>query len=571
MLDWEFQLFQAGSRLSGMPLFEHRSDLQAGNVIKIGLGLCLIGYIAYVCWPFCLKAPAPDESTFLYQGLIVSEGKVPYRDFFDFIWPATFYLIALLIKLCGGLSMVAVRIFSIAILFACGTLTWLMGRAYMPFRWLCFMAGLFWTLHFPSSVQMQHHLMSGFMGLLAVFILWQHIGEPVIPRKRLIATGVCLGVCMLFTQSLGAILILCVSGVLFARLRADGAASIRTGMPVFLGAIVAPIVITLIYLGLNQALGEFAYSSATWLFQGGYIDTSTHRYFYDLFPMLRSYFYTPVMPVTGYLSFLLCLAYLVLPLLGLSWGVFYGNRVFRNESIQPRHWQWFLLFWTTLGFLLATFSHSSIFHIAYNGWTAFMLGCGVLASLLKRYPKLEISILTVFFLAIFSFSTMQLQSAIGMYSSPTVRSYGTLEKQLYWLQDVANTRDADQMIEAIHQLSPPGESLFVYNLAPEFYILTDRRNPTRYQLLMTTLDTPAQIAEASEELARKMPRFVLYNHQDERFFLQDPRFQALKGVNYHLSAIEALLKSHYSLFGKDASYDLYIENNAFETLKSTSH
>jgi hypothetical protein len=545
-----------------MSLAKSTSKIQILRVIKLCAIFLLAGLMAYLCWPYCLKAPAPDESTFLYEGLLTAQGKIPYRDFFDFIWPGTFYLIALLIKLCGGLSMVVVRLFTLAVLLGCGALSLTIARKYLPFRWLCFLASLFWTLHYPASIQMQHHLMSGALGLLAVFFLWQTIGRTVLSRKHLIATGLSLSLCALFTQSLGIILILVLTGVVSIRLRAEGGTNLRAVGPAFLMSVAIPIVLTLLYLILNHALGDFTYASTIWLFQGGYVQTSTHWYFFDIYPSLLTFLQTPFPSIFDCLNFLLNVGYLLLPLLGIGGALLYSKPVFRNRNLQAKHWEWFLLGWASLGFLAGTLSHSSIFHMAYNGWVPFTLGCCVLGSFIARYPQLEISLLTLFFLLFYSLDMKQFKSAGILYSFPTVRSYGTLEKQLVWMQDLQNSANVDRMVKAIHAGSPEGENLFVYNLAPEFYILTDRYNPTRYQLLMSVLDTPKQIEEATEDLVKKRPKFILYEHQDDRFFLADPRFKQLKDVQYRLHPIERQINTRYKPFAKFSHYDLYVDQNA---------
>ena len=51
----------------------------------------LVGLAAFILWPYFAKMTTPDESTFIYEGLLTSRGAVPYRDFFDFVFPGTFY------------------------------------------------------------------------------------------------------------------------------------------------------------------------------------------------------------------------------------------------------------------------------------------------------------------------------------------------------------------------------------------------------------------------------------------------------------------------------------------------
>ena len=538
------------------------SDVKIFRIVKLCVAFLLAAMTAYLCWPYCLKAPAPDESTFLYEGLLTAQGKLPYRDFFDFIWPGTFYLIALLIKVCGGLSMIVIRIFTIGILLSCGAITLIISSKYLPFRWLCLLGTIFWALHFPTSIQIQHHLMSGFMGVLSVFLLWKTIGKASLSIIYLISSGIALSLCALFTQTLGIILIGLLTGVVFLRLRSIGINALRQQFPIFLGAIFCPLILTFIFLALNQAFSPFFYASSIWLFHGGYVQTSNHWYFFDIYPNLLGFFQNPYPSILDCLNFLLNLFYFLLPILGFGGGIFYGIKILCCSSPNEKDWEFLLLGWASVGFLISTLSHSSIFHLAYNGWIPFMLGACIISTWLKRFPKWEISILTLLFMLFYSNVSRYFKSMdYMMYSLPTVHSYGTLEKKLIWLQNLSDSTNVDRMITDIHRLSTSGENLFVYNLAPEFYILSGRYNPTRYQLLLSVLDTNQQILEAAKSLHQKKPSFILYEHQDERFFLLDPTFKKLRNYDYHLHPIEREIKSEYTLLYKFSHYDLFINKN----------
>ncbi len=550
------------------------SEIPVKQLLKVsvlsGLILGLIAFGIFTCWPYCLKAPTPDESTFLYEGLLTAKGKLPYRDFFDFIWPGTFYLVAWLIQFSGGLSIVVVRVFTIAVLLTSGALTLIMGRAYLPKRWLCLLAGLFWMLHFPASIQVQHHILSSFMGIVAVFCLWKTIGKDQLSRSYLISSGLALSACTLFTQSLGIILILLMSGVVFSRALSQGASAVKQAMPLFAAAILTPILFTFGFFMWHHAWGDFWYGTSVWLFHGGYIQTSNHLFFFEIYPRLLTFFQTPHPSAADCMYFLLNLLYLILPVLGLCSGLTYCPRLLRRQNINPQDWELFLLFAATLGFLASTLSHSSFYHMAYNGWIPFMLGSVILAPLLRRIPKVETALLALMFVLFFITGVQQLRESFQIRALPMVRSFGTQERQLYWLQpDFRDTANVNQMLETIHQLSPPGDSLFVYNLAPEFYLLTNRDNPSRFQLLMAVLDTPAQIKEVTDALTLKKPMFILYEHQDERFFQAEAQATHSPIINYHLLPLEQVIQQHYTLFSRFSRYELYIEQSALAKLQSS--
>ena len=122
------------------------------------LGWGLLGlWLLFICWPYFIKLPVQDESTFLYEGYQVALGKLPYRDFFDFILPGIFYLVAGLIKLFG-VSMIVFRTAALLMVLGCIAMTMQLARFFLPRGGWITLGLLLWVFHLPAGLELQHHL-----------------------------------------------------------------------------------------------------------------------------------------------------------------------------------------------------------------------------------------------------------------------------------------------------------------------------------------------------------------------------------------------------------------------------
>lgn len=322
-------------------------------------------------------------------------------------------------------------------------------------------------------------------------------------------------------------------------------------LALFSGIAISPILLTIVWFIWLRAEQDFFYSTFGWLVEGGYRQTTDSWYFKDGFQKM--------MREDGLKSITLLLEGM-LPILGLLWplDIFYRNRI-RNIKYRPAEWKLLLLWLTSLAFMLPIFSYPTSKMIAYHAWLPYLLATIILFTLLKNKPYIEkMVIFGVLALACIHLG-QQFQTSTGLMQNRKLISYGTVEKELFPTMATADevTSIYNQLTYWIHEHTQPGEELFVYNLAPELYILTDRQNPTRYNYLLAVYNTPRQIQEAADSLEIKRPKYVVYNHLDWFFFTKDSRFSRLRHYDYHLKPIERVLGSHYRLLTKAGALWLY--------------
>lgn len=530
---------------------------------SIALGLLLI------LWPWLLKLPVPDESTFFYEGWQVAQGKVAYRDFFEFIGPGTLYWVALLIKLFG-FSVLAIRLSMLVTLGLCFRLTWLLAEPFLNRRWRWLLM-LFLMTVFIGSIQVQHHYYSAFTGLLAVWLLTESSRHH--KNHYLWAAGVAVGLTGLITQSLGILL----AGALALALVLQGwlgegqspVRAISRMLLHFVLPMLAPVGLTALYFASQGALKDLAYDTFGWLMSGSYAKTTSHWYVLDFFTHSYSYldafrrrpdffFRHPDLLLSMLVSFLQSF----LPVLGMLWG---GEILFarwRKGSAgwqDPRQSAFLFLLAGAAAFFVANFSYPNTMLVAFHGWLHYILAFAALAELSRRHARLtSVTSGVLLTLAAGAVLNTGLES-LRAYHTPGIISFGTRERTL---SPVGNTRDGVLAVNALlgylhDRMRPKDHDIFVYNGAPEMYMLTDQTNPTRYGILMALYNTPAQIEEAVSDLRRRQPRFIMYNQLDALDFKYDLRFIHARNYDYHMHPLEKLMDEAYQPMGQMGNLIIY--------------
>ena len=528
-------------------------------------------FMLFLSMPYLLLTPSTDENIFLYEGLRVAEGAVPYRDFFDFIWPGVLYLTAFIIKLSGGVSLIVLRGATLLTLLAGLAVVWDMARGFLPKGWRVFLIMFLVMAHFPSSIQIQHHLFSGVSGLVAVYCLMRALRQPSQSgNKFMILSGVFSFLAIWMTQTLGALLIIAIN-IFFILLNHGNFQNSLRQAKYYYVALLTPALLWLIYMLLSGSLQGWWQCTMLWPFQGGYARTTSFWYMGNFLTQFQT---LPIAFVS--IEFLLqsvfALVFFVLPLLALGYAcVVIVSRCRSLRQNKPKNksktdWELLLLCLTGVAFFCATLSYPSTDHFVYDGWILFLLAAICLHRIIPKRCLSESTLVLLSSVVFLGFLLASARNSQALYSMPTLTSFGTLEKQYYKRTDPETASALNQMITYIHQQLSDNKGkktdLFVYNVSPEFYLLTDTRNPTRLQVTLSVYDTPEQLQAVNDSLRQSLPRFILYDTKDVNMFGNDPRFKNLRSVDYHLYGIQNLLAQHYRLVASVKQYYLYqrVEN-----------
>ena len=196
-----------------------------------------------------------DEGIVLQGAQRVLEGEVPYRDFFSFFTPGSYYWLALFFKVFGSSILVARAVLMVeGGLFS--VLTYLLARRVCS-RWSALLAAYFVTLTcVPYRFDVLHNWDSTLWACLALYCAVRFLERPR-PGWAL-ATGWFAALTCLFEQSKGAGLVLGLSaGFLILGWKARGRArwNWQRGAGLLAG-FSGPFLFTLIYFGLKHSLPQ---------------------------------------------------------------------------------------------------------------------------------------------------------------------------------------------------------------------------------------------------------------------------------------------------------------------------
>src|SRR6266567_9098872 len=160
----------------------------------------------------------PDEGIILQGAERILRGEVPYRDFFSFYTPGSFYFVAFLFRFLGD-SLVVARM-SLAVAGAvCSVITYLLARRVCSRSVALFAAGLVTATGFAYRFLVLHNWYSTLLACMAVYAAIKSLDSH--KNSWAFATGCFASLTILFEQSKGAGL--CLGLALgFASLRITG-------------------------------------------------------------------------------------------------------------------------------------------------------------------------------------------------------------------------------------------------------------------------------------------------------------------------------------------------------------
>lgn len=533
-----------------------------------------------VFFPQLGAVPKIDEPIFLYEGRRMAQGQWPYQQFFEFIPPGTSAVVALFIKLMGGLSILVMHGISLLLLMLCAFLVYRLARPYLSRPWWTAFFAFYAMLAVPENlIQVNHHLFSITLCLLVTLILAK---EPQNPR-RLITAGLLCGLILLFNQVIGALSLAGFTAwLVYAGFRnmpatplgdePSGGSNSQSGegpsnkglRPAVLKAALRfmlpgllPSAGLLLLYGLHGGANDLLNDTVYWLFKGRYQQTTSLLYLYDGITSAREVLTHPasgILRLIQVLSLNRLLFLLVLPLLGLLGGAFL---LWRSRGNVDRRLS--LLYVAGLIMMVSGLYNPYTYVISVHSWLAVFFGLFFLQALLEKARPGLMKGVTTALLTLMLISGLGVSGivAFAMWQQPRIISYGTLEPRLF----AAMGTQPDQwnlLINFVHESSPEGRSLFVFNYSPWLYLLADRDNPTPYQILIARYNTPTQVEGTARILEKTRPAVIVYDHQDQaRFQGQDLRFSAFRHDDYRLHPLERLILSKYQHAGDIGPYMVF--------------
>lgn len=492
------------------------------------------------------QLPRGDEALYFLQSQIITEGGLPYRDFFHAIFPGGFYLGALLIQLAGPGFLVLRLAALLAMLSGLWTLYRMLGP-YLDER-LRLPALALIMLVLAQTVSWSYHIFSATAAMWALAFMLRFFREQ---RMRWLAWAFFLcGIAIVITQTRGVLFagallgsLLVATRVLPARLKpSDWLKSVLLPLAV-------PCIVLFVHLLISGTWNDFYRDTFHWLLTGHYSATSSHLYFDTGLKEMWNMLVAPGRQILwqNIPSALLVFGIAWLPVLGILWAL--QVVVSKRITLGRTHLELLATCLAAIALALSTLSYSTTFHIAMTALPGYFLGFLALQSLLRRGPAI-VPVITNFGIAamVLAILSQRYVATLDAYGDEYnwVASYGTTDRQ-YYLEGMpmAGLRYAI-VIESIRKMSPGG-SVFIYNSSPELYFLSGRKPVSRFMLVYPVFLSDDQVSELMTTLERERPELMVYDHKMEKLH-RDHRFKKHRKEQLQLPTLTRFAEANYKAF-----------------------
>ena len=443
-----------------------------------------------------------DEGIILQGAQRILDGQVLYRDFFAFVTPGSYYLLALEFWLFGNTYLVAHTCLAmLGSIFA--PITYLLARRVCEREASLLVTGLMTVTAVPLVFAVLHNWDSTLWACLA---LYSAVRLQERPRAAwAFAAASCTSLTVLFEQSKGAGLLLGLAvGLLIPKFGTSDAELLNhRQIAGILAGLSWPFIVTFTYFGMRHSLGVMLadwlwplqhYSAANrvpWGY-GNMSDEAQHIMFgtgplaFRLFVMLvySATFWVPLLPILG-TALLLRLSYL-------KW---------RNKTMPPE-WRYYVLVSATItGLMLSVMvGRLDYFHFMFLQ-PLFFLGLAWLLDGKSIRNKTFTTVAPVVGLCV-SLSLLAEASQL-LFQAGTGQPVFTRRGNI-------TMKKRDEVIERVQDFVVPGERILIYPYLSTYYYLTETYSPTRYEYYQPGMHTFQQLDEMVAEFSANPTRFVLY-------------------------------------------------------------
>lgn len=478
------------------------SPEQSRSERLIVLALFVISFF-YLCLFRHFTNLEPDEGIVLQGAQRIVAGQVPYRDFFSFYTPGSYYAIALVFRVFGS-SLAAARTalaFAGAIL---SVVTYLLARRVCS-RGLALTLGALATFTtLPYRFLVLHNWDSTLWACLTIYAAVRLLEAPTC--RWALASGAFASLTVLSEQSKGAGLCLGLVAGLLAIWFIEGRKRLlnRSELFVLAAGFAIPVVITFAYFAAQHATSAMLadwlwplrhYSAANRVLYGyqNWTDASRHQLFGSGSWALRFIATLVVSP---------CFWIPALPPIAIGLLVYWIVRA-RDGSLPSATSRYYIIVTCAyLGLALSVvITRADIIHFMYLQ----PLNCLMLAWLLGGV-ELDGGMLK----AARPASAAYVVIALAAFGLPPLFNATAASDRITTRRGEVSTRTHDDVIEYVQAKVPEGKTILVYPYLPLYYYLTATQSPGPYDYFQPGMHTPEQSAEIVLELATGRVDEVLF-------------------------------------------------------------
>jgi len=464
--------------------------------------LFLVSFL-YLCLFRHFTTMEPDEGIVLQGAQRILAGQVPYRDFFSFYTPGSYYALALVFHIFG--SSLAVTRTAMALAGALlSVVSYLLARRVCS-RTIALMLAVLATLTtLPYRFLMLHNWDSALWASLALYCAVRVLEKST--WKWTFAVGLFASLTVLFEQSKGAGLCLGLGIGFLAITFLDGRRRWLSRIELFALIIgfAIPIAITFAYFASQHAaaimLGDWLwplrhYSQANRVPYGyqNWSDETRHLLFSTGSLLERLIKVLAVSP---------CLWIPALPLVAVGWLGYWIVQAPRRRALDGKSAYYILVTAVYVGLAFSVvITRADIIHFMYLQ----PLNCLVLAWLLDGSD-----IPGRLFRSVRPLLAAYAVIALVAFGLGPLAGTAAARERLATRRGTVTTREKDTVVEYVQERVPEGATILVYPYLPLYYYLTGTFSPGRYDYFQPGMNTRQQADEMVRELATGRVEAVLF-------------------------------------------------------------
>jgi len=457
----------------------------------------------YLCIFRHFATMEPDEGILLQGAERILAWQVPYRDFFSFYTPGSYYLLAALFRIFGS-SIVVARV-SLAVMGALlSSLTYLLARRFCSRRVAATAAAVTTLSALPYRFVILHNWDSTLWACFAIYFAVRFLEEP---RKRWsFAVGWFSALTVLFEQSKGAGLCIGLAVAFASICLLPGGRGIITRGSVFaaISGFAVPLVSVFTYFAKQNAMTIMLtdwfwplqhYSTANrvpYAYQN-WSDETRHLLFATGSVIERAIKWFAISP---------CFWIPVLPLLAVGLLGYWVACVRRTRNTDRKKQCYIVVCGAIAGLLLSVLlSRADIIHIMYLQ----PLNCLVLAWCIEgrdipvRLPRSARSIVNCFVI-----------TALVTFGMPPLFAALSARNEVRTRRGQLTSPEKDSVVDYVQARVPADERILVYPYLPLYYYATSTLSPSQYDYFQPGMNTPEQANEMLRQIRSQNLKVVLF-------------------------------------------------------------
>ncbi len=481
------------------------------------------GCVVYLYQFIRLFAGGGDEGTLIDGAVRITEGQVPFRDFFEVMGPGTFYWLAMFFKLFGT-TWIATRISLIVTLVVTALLIYFLTRR-LRTGFEAAPALFCLAISFPPWPSVSHHAVANLFALLSFAILVSWIDKR--RGMMLFICGVMAGLTTCVMQPKGLLLFISFVVILWGLCRKE--LSYRSSIAGLIAGYLAVGLSVFLLFWSARALPDMLYANLIWPLSS-YGSVNAVPYGLNLGEYWDAWATSlkPVISTAGGVcaASLLAVPFLVvmtLPLFLIFFGLRQRSLAFNRVTLP--YWVAGSALW------LSEIHRKDLTHLVYGSPLLI-----ILCFYLFRRQRRGFSLSALKFVAMCAILLAALNSLVA----------GSAQTQTDTRRGMVYTFGHDAIIDFLNARVAPGEDIFIYPYRPLYYFFAAARNPTRFSILMYHYNTDSQLHEVVRSLEQSHVRNVLWDTVTGGDNIQ-AHFPAYKAPSPAELIIEPFLTEHYDL------------------------